>query len=158
MSKKNKVIYSDIQPNAKEAGVWVNTNDGNIKIEKDGEWVDDGGSSNGGSGENIYYYNVYNINPLVHYSNKVKVKFEGDATWITSSCKWMYEYPESSSERYVVSAIAVQYPIEDYLTGDTALILNNLEEVVSFFDLNISDFTPITKEEFYSSEFFYPES
>lgn len=109
-------------------------------------------SSSSGSGENIYYYNIYNINPLVYYSNKVKVKFEGDATWITSSCKWIYEYPESSSERYVVSAIAVQYPIEDYLTGDTTLILNNLEEVVSFFDLNISDFTPITKEEFYSLE------
>lgn len=45
MSKKNKVIYSNIQPNTKEAGIWVNTNDGNIKIEKDGKWVDDGGSS-----------------------------------------------------------------------------------------------------------------
>lgn len=45
MSKRNKVVYSNIQPNTKEAGIWVNTDDGNIKIEKDGKWVDDGGSS-----------------------------------------------------------------------------------------------------------------
>lgn len=43
MSKKNKVVYSDIQPNTKEAGVWVNTTDGNVMVEKDGKWVDDGG-------------------------------------------------------------------------------------------------------------------
>lgn len=47
MSKKNKIIYSDIQPNTKEAGVWVNTVDGNVKVEKDGKWVDDGGSGSG---------------------------------------------------------------------------------------------------------------
>lgn len=47
MSKKNKIVYSDVQPNAKEAGVWVNTTDGNVKIEKDGKWVDDGGSGSG---------------------------------------------------------------------------------------------------------------
>ena len=49
MSKKNKIVYSNVQPNTKEAGVWVNTDDGNVKVEKDGKWVDDGGSSNGGS-------------------------------------------------------------------------------------------------------------
>lgn len=46
MSKKIKVIYSNIQPNTKEAGIWVNTDDGNIKIEKDGKWIDDGGNGN----------------------------------------------------------------------------------------------------------------
>lgn len=50
MSKKNKIVYSDVQPNAKEAGVWVNTTDGNVKIEKDGKWVDDAGSGSGDSG------------------------------------------------------------------------------------------------------------
>lgn len=44
MAKKYKIIYSDIQPNTKEAGVWVNTTDGNVMIEKDGKWVDDGGN------------------------------------------------------------------------------------------------------------------
>lgn len=56
MSKKNKVIYSDIQPNAKEAGVWVNTTDGNVKVEKDGKWVDDGGSGANGGNNNALYY------------------------------------------------------------------------------------------------------
>ena len=55
MSKKNKIIYSDIQPNAKEAGIWVNTTDGNVKVEKDGKWVDDGGSNSGG-GDRILIY------------------------------------------------------------------------------------------------------
>ena len=39
MSKRNKVVYSNIQPNTKEAGIWVNTDDGNIKIEKVGVHV-----------------------------------------------------------------------------------------------------------------------
>lgn len=47
MSKKNKIVYSNVQPNAKEAGIWVNTTDGNVKIEKNGKWVDDSGSSSG---------------------------------------------------------------------------------------------------------------
>ena len=37
MSKEYKVIESIIQPNHKEAGVWVNTNDGNVKVNKDGK-------------------------------------------------------------------------------------------------------------------------
>ena len=56
MSKKNKVVYSDIQPNTKEAGVWVNTTDGNVMVEKDGKWVDDGGSSN--DEEDIIYAQI----------------------------------------------------------------------------------------------------
>ena len=55
MSKKNKVVYSDIQPNTKEAGVWVNTTDGNVMVEKDGKWVDDGGSSSGGEVSTVEY-------------------------------------------------------------------------------------------------------
>lgn len=39
--KKNKVIYSNIQPNPKEVGIWVNTDNGNVKVEKNGKWVDD---------------------------------------------------------------------------------------------------------------------
>lgn len=56
MSKKNKIVYSDVQPNTKEAGVWVNTTDGNIKIEKDGKWVDDGGS--GDNSDSMSYYRI----------------------------------------------------------------------------------------------------
>lgn len=52
MAKKNKVIYSDVQPNAKEAGIWVNPNDGNVKVEKGGKWVDDNiGTPGGGGGQ-----------------------------------------------------------------------------------------------------------
>ena len=50
MAKKNKVIYSDVQPNAKEAGIWVNPNDGNVKVEKGGKWVDDNTGTPGGGG------------------------------------------------------------------------------------------------------------
>lgn len=50
MAKKNKVIYSDVQPNAKEAGIWVNPNDGNVKVEKAGKWVDDNTGTPGGGG------------------------------------------------------------------------------------------------------------
>ena len=74
MSKKNKIVYSNVQPNTKEAGVWVNTTDGNVKVEKDGKWVDDGGS---GSPTFTYYlldrYSGENvINILTRYSTYVR--------------------------------------------------------------------------------------
>ncbi len=62
MSKKNKVVYSNIQPNTKEAGIWVNTDDGNIKIEKDGKWVDDGGNGGNAEASNIEYLDVSELN------------------------------------------------------------------------------------------------
>lgn len=64
MSKKNKVIYSDIQPNPKEAGIWVNPNSGNVKVEKDGKWVEDANSdSNSNTPEPPVYENgVYAVN------------------------------------------------------------------------------------------------
>lgn len=122
-----------------------------------------GGASSGGSGEsggsnnetkeNIYYYKIDNNNPLVYFSNRIKTKNNNnDDIWITSTAKWVYEWYESGAKDNSVCAIEVQYPIEDYYTNDVPIILNNLEEAVDYFSMNISDCTPITKEEFYSLE------
>lgn len=46
MSKKNKVVYSGIQPNVKEAGIWVNTDTFEVKIEQGGKWVSGTSASN----------------------------------------------------------------------------------------------------------------
>lgn len=82
MSKKNKIVYSDIQPNAKEAGVWVNTTDGNIKIEKDGKWVDDGGSSSGGDNKFALYYDYGIIDSFPEIKGTDFFEFEPGMTWV----------------------------------------------------------------------------
>ena len=112
--------------------------------------VSSGGSSGGGN--QIEYYNVNTLNALIYFSSKIKTKDEYNDIWITSTGKWVYEMLETGNAGNLVRAIAVQYPIEDYITGDTPMILNSFEEAVNYFGLNISDFTSITKEEFYSLE------
>lgn len=112
-----------------------------------------GGNSDGSGEQNIYYYTINGRNALVYFSNKVKTRVGlYSDIWITSTAKWLYEWYETGSKNNTVFAIEVQYPIEDYLTGEDSLILNSLEEAVDYFELNISDFTPITKEQFYSLE------
>ena len=101
MSKKNKIVYSDIQPNAKEAGVWVNTSDGNVKIEKDGKWVDDGGSSSGsGSGDDnfIYYKLDKNYNIMDH----------------------IYDYDET---QYLITHMRAQLNGDRYMYGTFAAVV-----------------------------------
>lgn len=73
MSKKNKVVYSNIQPNTKEAGIWVNTNDGNIKIEKDGKWVDDGGNGSGGSSADSRIVKLFFSNDDASYELDIEI-------------------------------------------------------------------------------------
>ena len=118
-----------------------------------------GGSNSGNSGESnqIVHYNVNTDNALVYYSNRIKIKDNTNNTiWITSTAQWIHGWggndSTSSSTNDSIIAIEVQYPIEDYFTDDDPIILNSLEEAVDYFELNISDFTPITKEEFYSLE------
>ena len=113
-----------------------------------------GGASSGGSGggNQIEYYNVNTLNGLIYFSSKIKTKDEYNDIWITSTGKWVYEMLETGDKGNSPRAIAVQYPIEDYITGDTPMILNSFEEAVDYFGLNISEFTPITKEQFYSLE------
>lgn len=110
------------------------------------------GGSSGGGGNQIEYYNVNTRNGLTYFSNKIKTKDEYNNIWITSTGKWVYEWYETGAKNNLVRAIAVQYPIEDYFTADTPMILNSFEEAVDYFGLNISDFIPITKEEFYNLE------
>jgi len=122
--------------------------------------VGGGGSGSGDSGDNgesgggnqIEYYNVNTLNALIYFSTKIKTKDEYNDIWITSTGKWVYEMLETGDKGNLIRAIAVQYPIEDYITGDDPMILNNFEEAVNLLALNILDFTPITKEEFYSLE------
>ena len=110
------------------------------------------GDNSGSGGNQIEYYNVNTLNALIYFSSKIKTKDEYNDIWITSTGKFVYEMLETGDKGNSVIAIAVQYPIEDYITGDSPMILNSLEEAVDYFDLNISDFTSITKEEFYSLE------
>lgn len=81
MSKKNKIVYSDIQPNVKEAGVWVNTTDGNVKVEKDGKWVDDGGSGSGGDNKFALYYDYGIIDNFPELKGNDFFEFEPGMTW-----------------------------------------------------------------------------
>lgn len=53
MSKKNKVVYSNVQPNTKEAGIWVNTDNGNISIAENDKWK--GGNTQHAPAEKITF-------------------------------------------------------------------------------------------------------
>ena len=118
-----------------------------------------GGSNSGGNGEGnqIVYYNVDTDNKLVYFSNRIKTRDNAsNDIWITSTAQWVHGWAGNSSTSSPTNdsiiAIEVQYPIKDYLTGEDPIIFNNLEEAVDYFELNILDFTPITKEQFYSLE------
>ena len=154
MSKKNKIVYSDIQPNAKEAGVWVNTTDGNIKIEKDGKWVDDGGSSSGsGSGdEHVIYYSFgepvygytfqeYGITPITH----VRAQYNG---------KYMYgSYLEVEMKFGAMTQSAYPdacmfSPMTVRVSGDNWITYTCYEDVVKDYP-NLPQATRITAEEYW---------
>ena len=154
MSKKNKIVYSDIQPNAKEAGVWVNTTDGNIKIEKDGKWVDDGGSGSGsGSGdEHVIYYSFgepvygytfqeYGITPITH----VRAQYNG---------KYMYgSYLEVEMKFGAMTQSAYPdacmfSPMTVRVSGDNWITYTCYEDVVKDYP-NLPQATRITAEEYW---------
>lgn len=154
MSKKNKIVYSDIQPNAKEAGVWVNTTDGNVKIEKDGKWVDDGGSGSGsGSGdEHVIYYSFgepvygykfqeYGITPITH----VRAKYNG---------KYMYgSYLEVEMKFGAMTQSAYPdacmfSPMTVRVSGGTWVTYTCYEDVVKDYP-NLPPATRITAEEYW---------
>ena len=172
MSKKNKIVYSDIQPNAKEAGVWVNTTDGNVKIEKDGKWVDDGGSGNGSEAQPMYYridktkdieIDTYNIcNGLLGGCAYVRSEWYGTIE-IQSYGKWMYGLWESGGNfgkndifKYVTGICFIPGKMHTGQNGE----LKQYNTLKEFFDdhggykADLSFLIPISKEEFYSSEFF----
>lgn len=160
MSKKNKVVYSDIQPNAKEAGVWVNTTDGNIKIEKDGKWVDDGGSSSGSGVEYTYLdlrgfdigsnYDFLNIIPLasiVNYKGPIMGK-DGDVHYIMAC--GLLSFIGGELSKSLALAIDERAVITDVSTSDSKqYTIKEAIEAAGSKDL-YNSIPRITKEKFYS--------
>lgn len=156
MSKKNKVIYSNIQPNPKEAGVWVNTDDGNVKVEKDGKWVDDGGS--GDNSDSMSYYRIDRDHS--EFTNEKLGRITNYAALINSSF-WIS--PMNSVETAMAIAgsnlpIFVNTFDQENLLFDNGWLKNiqDFHNHVNGATLKTSFLIPITKEEFYSRDFDYP--
>ena len=157
MSKKNKVVYSDIQPNTKEAGVWVNTTDGNVMVEKDGKWVDDSGSSNGS--EDVAYFDARYcwgssneaLNPL---SLASEVKYLNGADYViiglpfTDPIGFAYNGLAPITEKLL--AIKVDYNAPSYV-GYYNEPMCTLRERIEKYGLpeTFNYLIPITKEQFY---------
>lgn len=159
MSKKNKVVYSDIQPNAKEAGVWVNTTDGNIKIEKDGKWVDDGGSSSGSGVEYTYLdlrgfdigsnYDFLNIIPFASFINYKGRIMEQDVHYIISY--GYYALVNGVNSGILGLAIDESFMVTNMTTPDSVQRLSIKEAIEMSTAKDLYNSIPrITKEKFYS--------
>lgn len=166
MSKKNKIVYSNVQPNTKEAGVWVNTTDGNVKVEKDGKWVDDGGN------KNIRYYSVkwdellsdgeidaefFVIANYEWYNNcrlvcAVDIYDSGDDPRIVTSAEGLSQFSSVRSfDTFKITKIAVTDWVK--ITSYEDYSYDTWEEgVESNYEIDFLNkyFTSITKEEFYN--------
>lgn len=160
MSKKNKIVYSDIQPNAKEAGVWVNTTDGNIKIEKDGKWVDDGGSSSGsGSGDDnfIYYkldknYNImdhiYDYDETQYLITHMRAQLNGDRYMYGTFAAVVRYFGKQSQNPYPDAFVFA--PMSLFLGSDIGYVTtNSYEEAMKIFPDVFPPATRITAEEYW---------
>lgn len=158
MSKKNKIVYSDIQPNTKEAGVWVNTVDGNVKVEKDGNWVDDSGSGSGSSDKHVIYYKcddgVVHINDFMNvYSFISFLRSEGPST--RDDCKMYHPIiiadmsHGSLSQSVYVEAFAF-LPIKSYISGGGGWFeYSSYEELREAYP-ELPAATRITEEEYWA--------
>lgn len=154
MSKKNKIVYSDIQPNAKEAGIWVNTTDGNVKIEKDGKWVDDSGSSSGLK----YLPKYYSIDWSVAEEGWKEALKGGEfpPTEIAATIKSGNFITPLDATEPEVSVNAFSFLPVGYHNGSKVNLFETLESVIDFFktDFSISismkGIKEISEEEYYS--------
>ena len=165
MSKKNKIVYSDIQPNAKEAGVWVNTTDGNVKVEKDGKWVDDGGSSSeSGDSDSNVKFEYYKLK-----KNETNANFLRNALYMSTyinhnnriDCAFAYLLHHYVDDHQGVHKIAVtnipfvskidswEYKIDNGSWKSNFIEYSDGDYDEDFFD---SFLEPITEEEFYTIE------
>ena len=154
---RNKVIYSNIQPNTKEAGIWINTNDGNVKIEKDGKWIDDGGSGSS-DGAKWEYYKI----------DRGNTSYDNDAMWnvfynvtLTNQKNngMLYILPRGESFNEVAAIAGISFKsIVDESEVDTGSWLGNIKEwdKLNEFNYDYSFLIPITEEEFFSDNFDYP--
>ena len=153
MSKKNKIVYSDVQPNAKEAGVWVNTTDGNVKVEKDGKWVDDGGSGSGESGKTDSYALYYkfddwtNVNPYWGQTPMIAN--------VRTYYNWKYQYSSwGAAKEFHASHSENPWPdafvfLPSYMDdGEHKIVAQSYEELCEMFT-NYPKATRITAEEYW---------
>ena len=162
MSKKNKIVYSDVQPNAKEAGVWVNTTDGNVKIEKDGKWVDDGGSSSGGD-DNVIYYK-FSEPFYLGIDNRLKqgLNFFSGARGYYNAPTHGYYYGTIDTISGIVGSSFSDYaytdafefrPVQFLKSGrdQSIVIYNDFESIVEAHPepFGVLEFSRITKEEYW---------
>ena len=152
MSKKNKIIYSNVQPNTKEAGVWVNTDDGNVKVEKDGKWVDDGGS---GSPTFTYYlldrYTGENaINMLARYSTYVREQKSGK--YFIENTTYFKTRESNFSWEYIYG-VCIDWDTPTWIEGE---LISRRQHFLRNEDASVEEFnqwlTPVTEEEFYNPE------
>lgn len=156
MSKKNKIVYSNVQPNTKEAGVWVNTDDGNVKVEKDGKWVDDGGS---GSSDGKWEYYKIDRNDASFNAVAMNVVFSFVTLDNAKQGDTVYIMPKGPNWDTTVAIAGISAKkIAGEFVVDTGSWLGDIKELDKLWgrNYNYSFLKPITKEEFYSDNFDYP--
>jgi hypothetical protein len=151
MSKKNKIVYSNVQPNAKEAGIWVNTTDGNVMVEKDGKWVDDNGEGSASS-DYMWYLSAEEHKKIESsglrenlYYAKTVIKYisTDDNVEIVSSGI------NASVKTELAAGIIMTLPIQFNYNGKT---FHNFKEYLEFLGYDLSNVKWMTKEEFYNLE------
>lgn len=161
MSKKNKVVYSDIQPNAKEAGVWVNTTDGNVMVEKDGKWVDDGGSGSGSEDESIVYLKVALDgfdpglrNKLLSCSCAIVYNNFDNSGHVSPSSTIMMNTDSWTESVTLAIAIDLNAEMVDFDTAGNATRYTVKDRLIELgvFDI-VNDIPKLTKEQFYNFDF-----
>ena len=151
MSKKKKIVYSDIQPNAKEAGVWVNTTDGNVKIEKDGKWVDDSGSSSGLK----YLPKYYSIDWSVADEGWTAVLTDGNMNRIASTVNGGFLIAAYIPPFEIKAFSFLPVGFQNQNTFDVNFF-ETLESVIDYingntdFSISMNGIKEISEEEYYS--------
>lgn len=155
MSKKNKVVYSNIQPNTKEAGIWVNTNDGNIKIERDGKWIDDGSNEV----STIEYLDVSGLDILNTEGKDFSIGAYAFSVKMTISNKLTAFIPSSAFQSYstfpetvVVHAVAIDFSFPTSIFGGEILTIKETLISLGLTQEQLDAIPRITKEQFYSLE------
>lgn len=157
-SLNKKTYIGDIEPNPKEFGIWIKE-DGSAKIYdyiKD-EWV--GGSGSGSSDGNWEYYKIDRSHASFN-NEAMNVVFSFVTLDNSIYDDTLYIMPKGRdwNSTVAIAGISVKNIVGE-LVVDTGSWLNNIKEFDKFWGRNYdySFLKPITKEEFYSDNFDYPE-
>lgn len=174
MSKKLKAVESNIQPNHKEAELWVTptNNDGSKEVKywnsKTQEWSKCEGEGNGGDVEAAAeYYRIdwdklnelgytddnfsnnasYFTRNSFFYCSKYKMEAQGDSGMMDMRDLWMTITMMSAYFKYSFITQVEFVPFTDS-NGET---FNSLQDAWRWSSQPFNEiFIPITKEEFYS--------